>query len=136
MGNKYIKHSKSAGGVVLNKKGQVLIVNQDGVSWSFPKGHANKKESDLNVARREVFEESGITNLFLKKDLGSYQRTNLDDENELKTIHIFLFKTDQIKLKPIDLENPEAKWVEKDEVADTLTHPKDKDFFLNIIKEI
>ena len=49
---------------------------------------------------------------------------------------MFLFKTDEDKLQPIDEENPEARWVEKEEVINLLTHPKDKDFFLSIIDKI
>jgi len=49
---------------------------------------------------------------------------------------MFLFKTQQSYLKPVDPENPEAKWLKKEEVANLLTHPKDKEFFLSIMKEI
>ena len=52
------------------------------------------------------------------KDLGTYQRYKIskdggDDQSELKTITIFLFRTNQLELKPIDPENPEARWVKK-----------------------
>ncbi|HLD02991.1 MAG TPA: hypothetical protein VJC07_04795, partial [Candidatus Nanoarchaeia archaeon] len=76
------------------------------------------------------------------KELGNYERhrigkdTNGDDISELKTLHFFLFKTNTETLKPLDPENPEARWVEKDKVADLLTHPKDKEFFLKIKDEI
>ena len=39
-------------------------------------------------------------------------------------------------IKPIDPENPEARWVEKDQIAELLTHPKDKEFFLSIKDKI
>lgn len=135
-GNKSMKHTKSAGGVVINPKKEILVINQKGISWSLPKGHINESEDELSAAKREIKEESGIAELELIKDLGSYQRISLDDKSEVKTIYMFLFKTNQIELKPIDSENPEAKWVDKEEVASLLTHPKDKEFFLRIKKEI
>ena len=46
------------------------------------------------------------------------------------------FKTNQNLLKPIDPENPEARWLAKDKVAELLTHYKDKEFFISIMKEI
>ena len=54
-----MKHTQSAGGVVLNKKGEVLVVSQRGTSWSLPKGHIDKGEDALGAAKREIYEESG-----------------------------------------------------------------------------
>ncbi len=51
----------------------------------------------------------------------------------LKTIHMFLFRTDETDLHPTDPDNPKARWIEIDKVAELLTHQKDKDFFLGII---
>ncbi|MBS3134556.1 NUDIX hydrolase [Candidatus Woesearchaeota archaeon] len=136
-----MKKTNSAGGVVLNKKGEVLLVSQHETSWSLPKGHIEKNENALGAAKREIYEESGITDLKFIKNLGSYRRyriskENLDDKSELKTINIFLFKTDQKKIKPVDRENPKARWVDKKDVANLLTHKKDKKFFLRILKHI
>lgn len=132
-----VKQTTSAGGVVINKDGLVLVVNQRGQSWSLPKGHIDEGESALDAAKREIYEESGINQLKLLSELGNYQRSKIalgggDDTSEQKTIFMFLFETDQSLLKPIDPENPEARWVNKDEVADLLTHRKDKEFFLSI----
>ncbi|HUW22230.1 MAG TPA: NUDIX domain-containing protein [Candidatus Bathyarchaeia archaeon] len=137
-----MKQSKSVGGVVINREGLVLAVNQDGNSWSLPKGHIKEEETPLETAKREVYEESGITKLELVKDLGYYQRYKIgpsgkgEDKTELKTIFMFLFRTNQTELKPNDPRTPEVKWVKKEKVAKLLTHPKDKDFFLRIINEI
>ncbi len=136
-----VKQSQSAGGVVINNKGEVLVVNQQGNSWSLPKGHIDEGESRMLAARREIYEESGITQLEFIKPLGNYQRYKLsldggDDTSDLKTISMFLFKTDQENLKPLDPKNPEARWIRKDRVAHLLTHTKDKQFFLSIIDKI
>ena len=136
-----MKYTKTAGGVVLNKYREVLVVNQGGRSWSLPKGHIKKGEDSVQAARREVYEESVVKNLTFVKELGSYQRHRIaldggDDTSELKTIHMFLFRTSQIELRPRDHENPEARWVKKEAVADLLTHRKDKEFFKKIITEI
>ena len=45
---------------------------------------------------------------------------------------MFLFKTNQMKLNPVDVENPEAKWIKIDEVEKLLTAQKDKEFFKNV----
>lgn len=139
--NMETKQTKSAGGAVLNKQGLVLVVNQRGKSWSLPKGHIKEGEGALEAAKREISEESGIDRLELISELGAYERYRIspdggEDLSELKTIFMFLFKTDQDTLKPTDPENPEARWVEKNTVADLLTHPKDKAFFLSVIDKI
>lgn len=136
-----MRNTKSAGGVVLNTNGDVLVVSQHGTSWSLPKGHVEEGEDAMAAARRETQEESGISSLEYIKDLGSYQRYKIskdggDDQSELKTIIIFLFRTNQLELKPIDPENPEARWVKKEGVVNLLTHSKDKEFWLSVMGEL
>ena len=136
-----MKFTKSAGGVVLNVNNEVLVVNQNNNSWSLPKGHVDPGESSLDAARREIYEESGVSKLEFVKTLGSYERPKIglkggDDTSEIKRIELFLFKTQVKRLKPIDPDNPEARWVAKDKVADLLTHSKDKAFYLSILPEL
>ena len=135
------KETKSAGGIVVNSDGLIAMVNQPNGAWTFPKGHIDEDESILDAAKREVYEESGINQLELVEDLGSYQRyqmgrDRLDDMSELKTIHFFLFKTNQSTIGPIDPENPEARWVKLDDIANRLSHKKDREFFLSVLDKI
>ena len=132
----------SVGGVVLNIKGQVLVVSQHGNSWSLPKGGINEGEDPKTCLHREMEEETGIKNFKIIKYLGSYERyriskdTKGDDKSLLKKFIIFLCKTNETKLEPSDPHNPEARWVDKDKVADLLTHPKDKEFFKSVSNKI
>jgi len=129
-----------AGGVVVGPDNKILVVNQHGNSWSLPKGHVEKGETKIQAAKREIYEESGIkiNNLKLIFFLGKYQRNkiNKSGSGEIKktprTIYMYLFKTNQNKLCPIDDENPEARWVAINKVSQFLTHPKDKWFFESI----
>ena len=126
--------TRSAGGVVTNDQGQVLVVSQHGTSWSLPKGHIDAGEDALAAARREIYEESGIRDLQLVRELGTYERYKIgldggDDFSEFKAITMFLFRTSEKLLRPVDPENPEARWVEKTEVMALLTHEKDQEFF-------
>ena len=140
---KAMKFTNTAGGIVLNKRGLVLVVNQNNNSWSLPKGGIEAGEDELAAAKREIYEESGIKEeeLIFVKELGRYERYRIalgggDDKSELKKIVMFLFKTEKEDLKPIDPVNPEAIWVEKNKVCEYLTHKKDKDFFLSVIDEL
>jgi len=134
-----MNHTHVAGGVVLNSEGNVLVTNRSNLSWSLPKGHIDDGESPREAAAREIWEETGVSELVFVRDLGSYDRyrTSLDggdDTSELKTIHMFLYTTPQMDLKPVDADtHPEAQWIEPEKVAELLTHKKDKEFFESFI---
>ncbi len=136
-----MKVTRSAGGVVLNKKGQVLVVNQRGRSWSLPKGHIEEGEDTLQAARREIHEESGLKDLNLIKPLGAYERKRIgknggEDDSEIKNLTFFLFEAVCEDLQPVDPDNPEARWVDRDKVAELLTHPKDREFLIQVLQQI
>ncbi len=134
-----MRKTESAGGVVLNSKGEVLVVSQHGDSWSLPKGHIEEGEQKIDAAIREIKEESGIGGLEYVKPLGSYQRYRIgkggigEDRSELKTIHMFLFRTAQHEIRPTDPGNPEARWVPKGEVEALLTSIRDKEFYRSVL---
>tara|TARA_B100001750_G_scaffold228641_1_gene223274 strand:- start:630 stop:1061 length:432 start_codon:yes stop_codon:yes gene_type:complete len=135
--NSNIQITESAGGIVLNSEEKILIVNQNHDSWSLPKGHVDPGETILEAAKREIYEESGVKQLDYIRELGCYERFKIgldgnDDKKELKRIHIFLFKTNQMALNPIDPMNPEARWCTEQEIIELLTHKEDVNFFISI----
>lgn len=138
-----MKRTRTAGGVVVNATtGKILVVSQNGDSWSLPKGHLDPGEDDLTTARREIAEESGVTDLTLVRPLGEYERHAIarggkgERTDEMKTIAMFLFTTAQDELAPLDPKNPEARWVDRADVAPLLTHAKDAEFFLSVLPEL
>ena len=133
--------TETAGGIILGSDNKVVVVSQHGNSWSLPKGKIEDNESEEEAARREIEEESGISELQLIKKLGSYVRHRIGpggkgDAPEKKKITLFLFTTAQTILQPTDPHNPEARWVELDDVPGFLTHQKDKDFVLSVNDEV
>lgn len=132
-----MKKTQSAGGVVLNALGEVALVKNGTDFWGFPKGHIDPGEDEITAARREITEETGLTQLELVRKIGSYVRYRGlpgggEDPSELKDIHMFLFTTTEEKLEPQDPMNPEARWAEAKNVAEMLTNQKDRDFFLSV----
>src|SRR6185436_5441679 len=96
------KPRESAGGIVRGPDGRIVLVHQHGNSWSFPKGAVEKEESLLEAAKREIEEETGITELSYIRDLGSYERYSIgkDGTGENKEWGVqkktfFLFTTPQ-----------------------------------------
>lgn len=127
-----------AGGVIYNPKRGIALVNQNHDSWSLPKGHVEPNEEPKDAAFREIWEEVGITQSKLNfiAPLGFYERMRIKkqptDPDELRTITMYLFTTDEELLVPHDTSNPEARWVAINEVPRLLTHPKDKEYFTRI----
>jgi len=59
---------KSCGAIVFTRrKGELLfvIVQEQAGAYSFPKGHMEGDETEMETARREVFEETGLSPEFL-----------------------------------------------------------------------
>ncbi len=137
-----VKPSKvtvSAGGIVVNPQGLVLLIHQNETTWSLPKGHVEPAEDPIQAASREIMEESGVAALDFVRMLGVYGRYKIgnhggEDKNEWKIIIFFLFKTKDPHSG--DILDPQARWVHCDEVENLLTHPKDKAFFRDIRLQI
>jgi 8-oxo-dGTP diphosphatase len=132
----------AAGGVIIGPENKIVVVNQNHDSWSLPKGHIDLGETARQAAEREIQEESGITELEYISELGTYRRPRIPksehpiDPARVKEITMFLYRTNQAELMPEDPDNPEAIWVDVDNVSNLLTHQKDKEFFKSVIPTI
>ncbi len=58
---------RSAGAVLYREtdKGRLYLLLQNGGRWDFPKGGVEKGESELQTVMREVFEETGLKDLYI-----------------------------------------------------------------------
>ena len=87
---------KSCGAIVFTKDAEgikyVIIESKEGF-WGFPKGHVQENETELETARREVLEETGLQLEFLDdfqiEDSYSFQRNG---EPRIKHVVYFLAK--------------------------------------------
>lgn len=129
----------TGGGIVKGPDGRIVLVNQGSNVWSFPKGGVEEGETTLQAAVREVEEETGITQLELVKELGSYERYSIgkggigeNKELGLQKRTLFLFTTGQHTLHPQDGEIVEVRYVTLDEAYELLKHPKDKEFLKSV----
>ncbi|MBN1253354.1 MAG: NUDIX domain-containing protein [Bacteroidales bacterium] len=116
------KHIDAAGGLVINKKSQILVIKRNG-TWDLPKGKVEKKEKLKIAAIREVEEECGISDLeILKKTTKTYHTYILKGKEYLKTTHWYLMNYKGIEnLIPQTEENiTEVKWVDIDKLDEIL----------------
>lgn len=60
---------KSCGAIVftrVNGQPKYVIVREQAGAYSFPKGHVEGDETEMQTARREIFEETGLCPAFLE----------------------------------------------------------------------
>jgi 8-oxo-dGTP pyrophosphatase MutT (NUDIX family) len=118
-----------------------LVRNMPTGKWFFPKGHIDAGEADEDAARREVQEESGLSELELIADLGTYSRPGIHrdgtyNHEEIKDIHMYLFAAQAgAKVTP-SMEITEARWASYREVASLLEDAKDTVWFATVFDRV
>ncbi len=108
-GKSKLKKYKSAGGIVLNDAGQVLLLERHvpredtpGHEVRLPKGHIEKGETAEQAALREVGEESGYWGLEIVADLGK-GKVEFEFRGQLvrrKERYFLMQLTDPVRGKP------------------------------------
>lgn len=84
----------AGGGLVYNKKGEVLFIFRNG-KWDLPKGGKEKREKMKLTAMREVEEETGVSGLIITKKLQkTYHIFKRNGIYKLKITQWYEMKTD------------------------------------------
>lgn len=85
--------AKAGGGLVYNKKGEVLFILRNG-KWDLPKGGMEKNEDIEDTAIREVEEETGVKGLKIVSKLQkTYHVFKRNGAYKLKITHWYEMKT-------------------------------------------
>lgn len=118
----------SAGGIVFNDQGQVLVVQHStNKHWGFPKGHVEAGQTVKEAALREVKEEGGIeVEIIEKVGESKYIYTNKAKEKVFKMVTIFLMKYISGDIKDHDWEVSELQWFTPDDAMTRLSFSNDK----------
>lgn len=123
-----MKREFSAGGIVFNDKGQVLVTqHSQNKHWSFPKGLIDPGQTTEEAALREVKEEGGIEAEILDKVGYSKYVYSFNGEKIFKVVTYFLMKHLSGDPKDHDWEVSEAGWYETEDALKQLTFSHDKD---------
>jgi ADP-ribose pyrophosphatase YjhB (NUDIX family) len=97
----------NAGGVIVRQTNGVTYIalarDRGQTGYILPKGGVDDGESLLEGAKREIEEEAGFTDLNAIMLLGVCERLNFAKTHWLKT-HYFLFTTEQVDVKPTEIE--------------------------------
>ncbi len=114
----------ACGGVVTNRKGQVLFIYRND-KWDLPKGVIKKKESLEDCAVREVEEETGVKGLKIENFLRTtYHVFKRNGKLRLKEVHWYAMRTNYTgRLKGEKKEGIEkVKWKGPHKIRKALEH--------------
>ena len=114
--------SKAGGGLVYNKKGEVLFIFRGG-KWDLPKGGTEKGEDIEITAMREVEEETGVNKLkIIKKLQKTYHIFRRNGVYRLKITHWFEMTSDYdgIPVGQIEEGIEKAVWLNPTEMQGAL----------------
>ncbi len=107
------KLTKAAGGAVISKKDEVLMIFRHG-RWDLPKGKKNSGEKNKETALREVMEETGLQKLEIIKKLSvTYHFYRRNKKLIIKKTHWFLMKgkRNQVMIPALAEGIEKVKWV-------------------------
>ncbi|MBG9983162.1 NUDIX domain-containing protein [Aerococcaceae bacterium DSM 111020] len=124
-----MKHEKSCGAVVyyintLQKPEYLLIQHQNGGHWSFPKGHVEKDETEIETAMREIYEETSL-------DVSIDERfrevtTYSPGAGIIKDVIYFIAEAKNQKARRQEIEVIETQWLSFEKALDKLNYESDK----------
>ena len=121
-------HEKSCGAIVYRRfHGNIeilLIKHINSGHWSFPKGHVEGDETELETARREIKEETGLDVILDQtfRETVSYSPRR----DTQKIVVYFLALARNYDFVPQEEEIAEIRWVDIVRAARMLTYENDK----------
>ncbi len=117
------KELEAAGGLVRNKKGEVLLIHRNGL-WDLPKGKLEDGENPEDAAIREVQEECGIGKINLGNHiLDTFHTYHMGGFRMLKRTYWYAMQSEETDFKPQQEEGiDQVKWISEAEL-DWSEHP-------------
>lgn len=123
-----MQHEKSCGAIIYRKfhgnTELLLIKNQNGGHWSFPKGHVEGDETEEETATREIMEETGIS-VILDTSF-RHVITYAPKKETTKDVVYFLARAVTYDYTPQEEEIAQIKWVEINHATTLLSYDNDR----------
>lgn len=127
-----MKYEKSCGAVIFNNDKVLLIKSVKG-HWSFPKGHVEGNETEIETAYREILEE---TNLKVLIDINKRVVINYSPyPGTLKDVVYFYATYQDGIVKRQIAEVDDIKWYNVVEAIDVITYDIEKNVLIELMKK-
>lgn len=123
-----MQYEKSCGAVVYRKyhgNTEILLIKHvNSGHWSFPKGHVEADETEVETAKREIMEETSIEALI---DSTFRETVSYSPKKDVqKEVVYFIAKAKNTNFVLQKSEVSEAKWVDINYAYNILTYDNDK----------
>ena len=121
-------NEKSCGAIVYRKhhgNTEILLIKHvNSGHWSFPKGHVEENETEVETATREIKEETGIDVIIdpTFRETVSYS----PKKDTQKVVVYFIAKAKNYDFIPQEEEISEIRWVEIGHALSILTYENDR----------
>ncbi len=121
-------NEKSCGAIVYRKhhgNTEILLIKHvNSGHWSFPKGHVEDNETEVETALREIKEETGIDVIIdpTFRETVSYS----PKKDTQKVVVYFIAKAKNYEYVPQEEEISDIKWVEIGHALSILTYENDR----------
>ncbi len=121
-------NEKSCGAIVFRKhhgNTEILLIKHvNSGHWSFPKGHVESNETEVETALREIKEETGIDVIIdpTFRETVSYS----PKKDTQKVVVYFIAKAKNFEYIPQEEEISDIKWVEIGHALSILTYENDR----------
>jgi len=123
-----MKKDTSIGAVIYKQdkdKILFLIIKHAKGHWAFPKGHCENGETEIQTAKRELFEETGIDNIYIRDEnimLEEYYSFNNPDTGIInKKVKYFIAKCMGGDVKIDGKEIVDFRWCDIDNAVELIT---------------
>ena len=123
-----MQYEKSCGALVFRKyhgnTELLLIKHANGGHWSFPKGHMEPGETEVDTAQREVMEETGIDIMI---DTSFRETVSYSPKKDtMKDVVYFLAMAKNFNFTPQPEEISQIRWVEICLAHNVLSYDNDR----------
>ncbi|MBI5816916.1 MAG: NUDIX domain-containing protein, partial [Candidatus Yonathbacteria bacterium] len=104
-----------------------LLVREKAGHWGLPKGHPSKGESEIETARREFTEETGIVDPQIIEGPSFLERYHIGNEKKIeKTVTYFIARINEIKVTIQPDEIIGYGWFNYEDALNIATHEDTK----------
>lgn len=121
-------HEKSCGAIVYRKyhgNTEILLIKHvNSGHWSFPKGHVEGDETEVETAKREIMEETGIDVILdpTFREIVTYS----PKKDTQKNVVYFIAKAKNTDYVPQEEEIADIRWVEIGRAGQVLSYENDR----------
>ena len=129
------RKEKRCGCVIINAEGKVLLVYETTANfWGFPKGHVEIGETEVETAKREVYEETGLEVDVLEKCRYVTKYKIFKTINKTAILFPAKPKTDKVIIQESEIKD--YRWCTKDEALSIMIHDNLKKILKKAYKDL